>query len=926
MSAELDGQDAATLSRMDVEFDMDDLSQGELSELARSVAMEDQLRQEVVQELPPPVLDDQQEFTNLVAGCTTPETMSYESGGMSPTRPGERCWANLLGHECHRDSQSTGEKLIDKFCSVCRATGVCTAAARVRALRPEQREHFANSRKEGFWTEGGAGTPRFRVVNHTKECSGPWLVLFETDPSGLPVEWLELPPDWLETPTHVRLWLSKSTMVPRQPRQKLKRARTGGAPAGAGGVAPIPPPALRVGGGGGLGSGSASSTGSPEYVGAALVPQSQLLLQELMGGSAPEAAPGTAEYAAELEADFVRQYRAAHDVVRGLIEARLARTELPLVRPRLEPQACGSAPTLLTLTRSGPHTASQAAEQREALTEQLRLSSAVVLGGIAEAAAAHPALLPPVHLPPVAAAAAAPQYGGVCPPCGGGAAGYSYAAGPMQGPMLQSAELPTWRSSVPSQATEQVRRASRLLQGLLQSATFTANGGALGSSLGTPLVHQSSTSSAGERVGDVKLHSERSDVGAALGSVSALLQEWREAAPDAKQPLSFRALTDAAERSAARRGSLAGAPEAATLSPRRTSLGSTLETLGLTGGETEYSGPSRHVNRQLRHALLRQQPLSNRFDGSALASRAERAYRDFVTTYQLQKVVWRLLKLACLLPPISLCHGPPDPSSPSRVALFVCRTILPSLVLLGAAALCRWPRTAPRWRAIVMAACVLAYACLAAADLCIEYDHWTVKAKDFQTMWQLIWLLMVFVCSWTLFALDLVEVAVVLCAQWLLYLCSTLGAYYKWWDESLQGPSVYHFAPTQIEDDSSSMDQLSQECTYAEARLKPWASRLGRAPSANPATGPLCRDRWMSLVEERRAERDFGPGASNASAAAAAPPPGAPEAASGSYLLPDAGSGTPLESELVDRARSTRGHGFDESLVPGAPRQKRGSR
>ena len=68
-----------------------------------------------------------------------------------------------------------------------------------------------------------------------------------------------------------------------------------------------------------------------------------------------------------------------------------------------------------------------------------------------------------------------------------------------------------------------------------------------------------------------------------------------------------------------------GAPEAATLSPRRTSLGSTLETLGLTGGETEYSGPSRHVNRQLRHALLHQQPLSNRFDGSALASRRPRS-------------------------------------------------------------------------------------------------------------------------------------------------------------------------------------------------------------------------------------------------------------------------------------------------------------
>ena len=44
----------------------------------------------------------------------------------------------------------------------------------------------------------------------------------------------------------------------------------------------------------------------------------------------------------------MRQYRAAHDVVRGLIEARLMRAELPL-----------------------------AEEQRGALNEQLQLSSAV---------------------------------------------------------------------------------------------------------------------------------------------------------------------------------------------------------------------------------------------------------------------------------------------------------------------------------------------------------------------------------------------------------------------------------------------------------------------------------------------------------------------------------------------------------------------
>ena len=82
----------------------------------------------------------------------------------------------------------------------------------------------------------------------------------------------------------------------------------------------------------------------------------------------------------------MRQYRAAHDVVRGLIEARLMRTELPL-----------------------------AAEQREALTEQLQLSSAASrdtqVRPHRRPPAASPAASPPPPPPPPPAAAGRPPAG-----------------------------------------------------------------------------------------------------------------------------------------------------------------------------------------------------------------------------------------------------------------------------------------------------------------------------------------------------------------------------------------------------------------------------------------------------------------------------------------------------------------------------------
>ena len=168
--------------------------------------------------------------------------------------------------------------------------------------------------------------------------------------------------------------------MPRQPRQKLKRKSAATEPPAQ--PAPVPPP-LRA---------TALPMSSP------LGPQPHLtplldMSELLMGDSAHAAQAGsrplhpnpdpdlrpTADADAhahphphphphlppqEAEADFVRQYRAAHEVVRGLIEARLRRAELPL-----------------------------AEEQRDALNEQLQLSSAASRGP------SRPPLPPPARPP-----------------------------------------------------------------------------------------------------------------------------------------------------------------------------------------------------------------------------------------------------------------------------------------------------------------------------------------------------------------------------------------------------------------------------------------------------------------------------------------------------------------------------------------------
>ena len=75
------------------------------------------------------------------------------------------------------------------------------------------------------------------------------------------------------------------------------------------------------------------------------------------------------------------------------------------------------------------------------------------------------------------------------------------------------------------------------------------------------------------------------------------------------------------------------------------------------------------------------------------------------------------------------------------------------------------------------------------------------------------------------------QVALVLVLQWLLYLASTIGSYYKWWVESNQGPGVYTFASTPIEDLGGPIKELQQECTWMDHKMG--AGHF--APSSPPA-------------------------------------------------------------------------------------------
>jgi len=147
----------------------------------------------------------------------------------------EHCWGAQLqcAHEgtCAHRFRPGKRHFKTKFCAECTALLV-VPTARVRALSDAGlRRQFVNMRAEGAWTRisrshaSSGGCTRYRVVNNTKGCAPPALVVFDGEPP--PLAWPPLPDAWLtEGGDGVALCVGRGTLVPAGvPGVPVQRAR-----------------------------------------------------------------------------------------------------------------------------------------------------------------------------------------------------------------------------------------------------------------------------------------------------------------------------------------------------------------------------------------------------------------------------------------------------------------------------------------------------------------------------------------------------------------------------------------------------------------------------------------------------------------------------------------------------------------------------
>ena len=118
------------------------------------------------------------------------------------------------GTGCELDDTHATAGFASKFCEECRER-VVVSASRVRALTDDLAPRFCNRRSHGIWNSDAANVAqgRYRVLNNTRGCTPPALVLFESEaPSSATLT--DVPSKWLSDQGSVLFTVSRGTLVP----------------------------------------------------------------------------------------------------------------------------------------------------------------------------------------------------------------------------------------------------------------------------------------------------------------------------------------------------------------------------------------------------------------------------------------------------------------------------------------------------------------------------------------------------------------------------------------------------------------------------------------------------------------------------------------------------------------------------------------
>jgi len=182
-----------------------------------------------------------------------------------------------------------------------------------------------------------------------------------------------------------------------------------------------------------------------------------------------------------------------------------------------------------------------------------------------------------------------------------------------------------------------------------------------------------------------------------------------------------------------------------------------------TGADVARGSLAPAVNKRVRRTLLTQGYFSNRFRGSPVADEAEAEYQRFVSQYHRSTVVRRLVQCAVLLAAGSVY----DTVVSERAFRFILlRTVVPVVLLLCGAAACVAGATRRWWRLVVVAVAVCSYTSILAAEATFDVGGWSACSKDYNSAWQLLWVLLAMGSTALFFALDVSHAAVALALQW----------------------------------------------------------------------------------------------------------------------------------------------------------------